>query len=295
METIQSAAFVISLDNGQPNKFEEHSEWLWHGGKWKIPHSHAFLGMRNRWADKPVQFVVYDNGKAGLMGEHSVMDGTPTVTLCDRVLDMIADPHFDAGAPAADADADADAASAVAPPQPFRWTLDEPMARRLRSAEAEVGILINQQELGVVRTAYGKAAVKQFGVGPDSWAQMLVQLAYARLLARQTKKRRGGTYEAAMTRRFFKGRTEAIRVVTSESDAWVASMMDESVGDAQRLELFRAAVQKHVQLAKEAGNGMGIDRHLLGRPYPGFRMRACSDTGILLGLRLFLEASHSQS
>lgn len=25
--------------------------------------------------DKPCQFIVFDNGKAGFMGEHSVMDG----------------------------------------------------------------------------------------------------------------------------------------------------------------------------------------------------------------------------
>ena len=35
------------------------------------------LGLRNRWVDKPMQFVVSADGKAGIMGEHSVMDGTP--------------------------------------------------------------------------------------------------------------------------------------------------------------------------------------------------------------------------
>jgi carnitine O-acetyltransferase len=42
---------------------------------------------------------------------------------------------------------------------------------------------------------------------------MVIQLAYARLLAATGKAREGGTYEAASTRKFFKGRTEAIRYV----------------------------------------------------------------------------------
>lgn len=255
LETIQSAAFVLSLDDLQPHGYDEFSKALWHGGMSKKQHEHAFLGLRNRWVDKPVQFILYENGEAGIMGEHSVMDGTPTVALCDAVLDMIADPAFDQGTPGA---------SPPEPPRPLDWKLHVGHARALQSANAKATQLIKNQELHVLRTPYGKAAIKRFGVSPDSWAQMIVQLAYRRLLARSGTKRIGGTYEAAMTRRFYKGRTEAIRVVTTESDAWVASMDDPAVGSEKRKELFLAAVQKHVRLAKEAGNGRGVDRHMLG-------------------------------
>ncbi|GJE93891.1 choline/carnitine O-acyltransferase [Phanerochaete sordida] len=255
IETIQSAAFVLSLDDYQPDDIHDFSQALWHGGMQKKQHEHAHLGLRNRWVDKPVQFIVYDNGKAGIMGEHSVMDGTPTVALCDAVLDMIADPHFDQGTPGG---------APPAPPQAYDWALHEGLTRALVSANAKARILLKNQNLRVVRTPYGKAAIKRCGVSPDSWAQLLVQLAYARVLARAGKKRAGGTYEAAMTRRFFKGRTEAIRVVTPESDAWVASMDDPAATREQRRALFAAAAQKHVRLAKEAGQGRGVDRHLLG-------------------------------
>lgn len=256
LKTIHSAAFVVSLDNAKPENIVEHSEWLLHGGKFKEKHEHAYLGLRNRWVDKPVNFVIYDNAKAGIMGEHSVMDGTPTVALCDGVLNMIADPSFDQGT-------DGDAPTAL--PVPMEWHITEPLAREMLSAVHKTITLIKNQMLDVVRTPYGKAAIKQFGVSPDSWAQMVVQLAYTRLLARSRTKRRGGTYEAAMTRRFYKGRTEAIRVVTSESDAWVRSMIDRDADDATRLQLFQAATRKHVELAKLAGNGLGVDRHMFGK------------------------------
>jgi carnitine O-acetyltransferase len=91
---------------------------------------------------------------------------------------------------------------------------------------------------------------------------MIVQLAYRRLIG--DGRRIGGTYEAATTRRFYKGRTEAIRVVTSESDAWVKSMDDESADQVERKRLFDAATKKHVSLAKHGGLGQGVDRHLFG-------------------------------
>jgi len=103
---------------------------------------------------------------------------------------------------------------------------------------------------------------------------MLVQLAYARLLRRRPVdtapsldggvRLPGGTYEAATTRRFHKGRTEAIRVVSAASRAWVAAMLDESVDASTRRELFRAAVKQHGADARAAGSAQGIDRHILG-------------------------------
>lgn len=187
------------------------------------------------------------------MGEHSVMDGTPTVRLCDEVLDMLADPSFDHGS---------ENAPSSATPAPLDWEISSSITKAITEANAAATALIDSQELGFHLTSYGKAAIKSFGVSPDSWAQMIVQLAYRRLLGQE--KRQGGTYEAATTRKFYKGRTEAIRVVTSESDAWVRSMDDERALPEEKKRLFDIATKKHVQLAKSAGVAQGIDRHLLG-------------------------------
>jgi carnitine O-acetyltransferase len=199
--------------------------------------------------------VVFDNAYAGFMGEHSVMDGTPTVRLCDEVLNMLHDKAFDHGTPSA----------IPAPtPQPLDWEVSPTITKAIADADKSAKELIESQELGFLLTSYGKAAIKKFGVSPDSWAQMIVQLAYRRLLG--DAKRTGGTYEAATTRRFYKGRTEAIRVVTSESDAWVNSMDIEEVSNDERKKLFEVAAKKHISLAKVGGMGQGVDRHMLGMP-----------------------------
>ena len=55
--------------------------------------------------------------------------------------------------------------------------------------------LIASQSLSVVRTPYGKASIRSFSASPDGWAQMLIQLAYARLLRSLSLRREGGTYD----------------------------------------------------------------------------------------------------
>ena len=61
--------------------------------------------------------------------------------------------------------------------------------------------------------------------------------------------------------------TEAIRVVSSESDAWVRSMDDEKTGGEERRGLFGEAVRRHGRDARMAGSGLGVDRHLLGESF----------------------------
>jgi len=58
---IETAAIVVCLDEVEKVSDGCVSEGLWHGGE----------GERgNRWFDKPVQVIVTDNGKAGILGEH---------------------------------------------------------------------------------------------------------------------------------------------------------------------------------------------------------------------------------
>jgi carnitine O-acetyltransferase len=174
--------------------------------------------------------------------------------MCHDVLEMLYSPTFDHGTPSGDPEP---------VPFPLDWDISPTIVQAIAKADRAAAELIEGQELGYHLTSYGKAAIKKFGVSPDSWAQMIIQLAYRRLLG--DKPRNGGTYEAASTRKFFKGRTETIRVVSSESDDWAKSMDDKESTPELRKRLFDQATKKHITLAKAAGQGQGIDRHLFGR------------------------------
>ena len=233
-----------------PQNPAHHSRALLHGD---VVAERQPLGLRNRWVDKPLQFIVFDNARTGIMGEHSVMDGTPTVRMCDDVLDMIYDPSFDHGK---------SLGVSASLPQPLDWEISPEITRAITVADEAAIELVKGQRLGYHLTSYGKAAIKNFGVSPDSWAQMIIHLAYKRLIG--DNKRNGGTYESASTRKFYKGRTETIRVVTSEADAWAKSMDDDQVNAETRKKLFDLATSKHISLAVKAGQGQGVDRHLFG-------------------------------
>lgn len=184
------------------------------------------------------------------------MDGTPTARMCDEVLDMLYDPAFDHGAPAA---------GASASPVSLDFEVSPAIAEAISAADKAATELAESQELGFMTTSYGKATIKAFSVSPDSWAQMIIQLAYRRLIS--PNKRTGATYEAASTRKYYKGRTEAIRVVTTEADNWVASMDDPKATKETRKKLFDQATKRHVSLAKAGGQGQGVDRHLFGNSF----------------------------
>ena len=60
------------------------------------------------------------------------------------------------------------------------------------------------------------------------------------------------------------GRTETIRVVSSESKVFVQSMCDANVSEAQRLAALRSAASQHVKYIKTAARGAACDRHMWG-------------------------------
>lgn len=70
LERAEAAALAVCLDDSSPETRGDTARALWHGDG------------RNRHFDKPVQIVVFKNGKAGLVGEHSMMDGMP-VRVCE--------------------------------------------------------------------------------------------------------------------------------------------------------------------------------------------------------------------
>ena len=88
LATVRTSAFVLCLDNAAPtpalqplahsatNKssegIKEFSERLWKAGGASTGAAEA----ANRWWDKPLQWVVFANGEAGFIGEHSCMDGS---------------------------------------------------------------------------------------------------------------------------------------------------------------------------------------------------------------------------
>lgn len=242
LEDIESASFVVALDDASPLTREERAHQYWHGDG------------QNRWYDKPVQFIICDNGVSGFLGEHSMMDGTPTHRLNDYVNDVIFNNKVDHGAPASEN------RKSLATPEEIVFTINTEVKDAVKTAVADFDNVIGQHELSVFAyKGYGKGLIKKFKSSPDAFVQMLIQLGYYKAFGVCRP-----TYESAATRRFQLGRTETCRSVSVESLNFVKTFEDPSATPADKIAAARAAFNAHVKYISDASAGKGVDRHLFG-------------------------------
>ncbi|PFH55414.1 hypothetical protein XA68_18370 [Ophiocordyceps unilateralis] len=241
LEAIESSSFVVCLDDASPVTLEERARQYWHGDG------------ANRWFDKPLQFIINDNGTSGFTGEHSMMDGTPTHRLNDFVNHVILNNRIDLANPSI--------RSNLHEPQLLQFEITAEVQGEIDRAAKDFRHVVGQHQLAVqAYQGYGKNLIKQFKCSPDAYVQMIIQLAYFKMFGKNRP-----TYESASTRRFQLGRTETCRSVSDESVAWCSAVANPSVDDVQlKVALLRKAIDAHVEYITAASNGKGVDRHLFG-------------------------------
>lgn len=76
LEKLESGAVLINLDDEEPLSRDECCELLLSGGE---------QSGENRWFDKSIQIIIANNGKTGILGEHSMMDGMPLVNYANYI------------------------------------------------------------------------------------------------------------------------------------------------------------------------------------------------------------------
>ncbi|GAA5879903.1 hypothetical protein JCM16303_004391 [Sporobolomyces ruberrimus] len=248
LRSIHSSAFLISLDEATPSPrgstegMIDFSKRLWFGRE----------EAGNRWWDKPLQWTVFKNGEAGFAGEHSCMDGTPTARLNDFLTKRLLTNKPFPSPPSS--------TTSTPTPTPLPFSLDSEALTLIKEGEAEFEKHVEPYDVFYLSyDRYGKDEIKNMKCSPDGWVQMCFQLAYY-----LTHNKPAGTYEAAQTRKFQLGRTETVRILTTESLDFVKSMLDSSLSAAEKLSRFQGAVKQHGQDMRKASNGLGIDRHLFG-------------------------------
>lgn len=101
--------------------------------------------------------------------------------------------------------------------------------------------------------------MKSQKIHPDSWIQTALLLAYYRLHGTFAP-----TYETAMMRHYYKGRTETCRSCSTDSVNFIKAMENPQEETIVKAKLFRAAANRQTELMNEARKGKGVDRHLFG-------------------------------
>lgn len=226
IDKIETALFVVNLEDEAPETDLAACDGLLHGES------------GNRWFDKALQLIVFENGMAGINIEHCALDGTTILNFVDYIL----------GVDPATIDQYSGAESQGLPHiERLVFELDAPLQKIIATAAETFNKL---KTTTVTRTFdfpdFGAEHIKSLKMSPDAFAQCSMQLAH-----RRTKGYTGATYESIATRQFEHGRTEAMRTVTPEAIAFVDTMLDPGKSIEQQIAAFRLAADKHTERARD--------------------------------------------
>lgn len=235
LEEIETALFCLCLEDFEPADNQEACDHLLHGDS------------GNRWFDKAVSLIVFEDGRAGINVEHCGLDGVTILSFTDALLEA-ADrmPRPGAGSPAGP------------PVSAIEFVLDEDLRADVRAAAGSFAdYAASMATLILPFEDFGSSRAKSLRVSPDAFVQMAYQLAHKR-----AKGFTGATYESVATRQYQHGRTEAMRVVTPEVLRFVAAMDDPAASPQARRAALRAATDKHAERARECQAGQAPEQHL---------------------------------
>lgn len=237
IDTIETALFCLCLEDFAPTTTQDACDQLLHGNS------------ANRWFDKSLSFIVFADGTAGINVEHCNLDGTTVLSFVDALHDQPAQKHSAHSG-----------AVAQGPPriEPMEFVLDADLNAIIDdAARSFADYACATATLTVEFDDFSATRAKQLKTSPDAFVQMAFQLAHKR-----AKGFLGATYESVATRHMRRGRTEAMRVVTPEAVRFVAAMDDAAAGLAEKRTAFSAAVEAHVQRAKDSQAGLAPEQHL---------------------------------
>jgi carnitine O-acetyltransferase len=266
LNIVDSALFMVCLDYTEPADVSELCGNMLCGTN-EVVRGVQVGTCTNRWYDK-LQIIVCKNGSAGINFEHTGVDGhtvlrfasdvyTDTILRFAKSINGQAPTMWATQSPdpsKRDPDSFGDVSTT---PHKLEWDMIPELQIALRFAETRLADLIHQNEFQTLDFAgYGKNFITSMGYSPDAFVQMAFQAAYYGLYGRVEN-----TYEPAMTKMYFHGRTEAIRPVTPEAVEFVKTFWAENPPQ-KKVDALKTATQKHTAITKESSKAQGHDRHL---------------------------------
>jgi carnitine O-acetyltransferase len=138
---------IVALDDTKPITREDISFATWVGdGRNRFYDKHqckSSLSIPLTQLNLP-KVIVYENGRSGFLGEHSCMDGTPTLRLNEFILASIATGKADLG-PERTGDTGRD----LPDPTEITFILDEKSRENIKAAEQRFDELVANHDLHV--------------------------------------------------------------------------------------------------------------------------------------------------
>jgi carnitine O-acetyltransferase len=242
-EEVDSALFVVCLDDTNPQNLSHFCQIALYGGK---------HNTGNRYYDKLMLFFC-PNGEGGCLIEHTAVDGILVFRFIQESYDDVQkQPVVELNDQAREKD--------IYSPVTLPIITNTKQRQMMAEIEFELKELIVSTDMEEIEFQdFGKRMIKKFGVSPDAFYQAAAQIATFRTLNKLVS-----TYESSSVAHYKHGRTETIRSLTKEMKAFVEAFENPDVPNKTKVEALKAAAKRHVEVVKACKSGEGQDRHLQG-------------------------------
>ncbi|TEY79898.1 hypothetical protein BOTCAL_0040g00130 [Botryotinia calthae] len=257
VEEIEASTFVICLDDGSPETPTERCNKFLYGGP------------LNRWSDKPLQFVVFENGTSGFICEHTMLDVASLVQINNLITQSIIEYRpKDDGTEQTNVQVDG--------------LLEEIVFERTSRIEKEIQrITENFNQVHSLPATYiqfyipklGSKFLQLFKIPSKAGCHLVIQLASRFHFGEQHP-----CWEALTTMFFRLGRVDWMQVVSPAMHEFCTSVAERQKPPAELKLLLREAVSAHSSIMTKNGRGLGFVAHcqsleeLIGEdePVPAF-------------------------
>ena len=237
LELIETALFSVHLEDQKTNDNQAACQQLLAGNS------------ANRWFDKSLQFIIFNDGFAGLNVEHSGLDRATIVDFLDYVLGI--DPQsIDQYSGASD----------QGTPLSKNLTFDLTPTFQKKIIRAASSYEKRKQEFASTILQFNEFDIKllaQNGISPDAFAQCALQLAHWR-----SHERSVAVGQNITMRHYANGRVQSLWVLTSEMVDFVATMLNTSMDSADKYQALKKATQQHETRIKECRKGDIAELHM---------------------------------
>ncbi|KAM7393454.1 hypothetical protein PAMA_008213 [Pampus argenteus] len=233
LSAIERSIFVVCLDGPMPKVSDEMYTnnaacQILHGGgsQWN---------SGNRWFDKPMQFIIGEDGECGGNFLHALADGTVLGVLSANVLAYMKKPEMMQSS-----------TGSLSMPKKLHFNVTPEIKRDIEEAKQSMDLLAQDLDLKVlVFDHFGKNFLKAHRISPDAFVQMAIQLAYYRV-----HHYFGAVHEMASLRMFRYGRLAFLSAHSSAAIAFVKAFDDPG---KQLLELNNFGIPVDAGFTKTAG------------------------------------------
>ncbi|KAL8902296.1 MAG: hypothetical protein Q9207_004780 [Kuettlingeria erythrocarpa] len=245
LHMVEGAAFVVCLDDSRPLGPSDRCNGLLLGDP------------ANRWSDKTLQFVIFEDGTSGHICEHSMLDALSLRQLNASIDSAIAQQSA-VWAPnkhLSDVGQEREQSPDV---QEYSFALQPDTQQRIQGIEADFKATHLPCEISTPHLPeLSHEFFRGYKIPSKAGVQLVIQLAALMYYGQQYP-----SWETVSLMPFYKGRLDWIQTVSPTMKAFCRAALDGLTPTSETRTLLREAVTMHTSLLIRTSRGLGCMAHL---------------------------------